>query len=116
MDLSGVRRDVVVPVRVDPEGKTGPTPHAARGPRWRCSSRGLFVPADVDATSVDQRVVEAAGALADDWGGITGWAALGWMGGRWFDGTPWGGGEPRPVVRAVGGNHWVREQPGLPIS
>lgn len=41
-------RPVVVRVSADPGGVTGPTPDIARGRRWRTSSRGLYVPADVD--------------------------------------------------------------------
>lgn len=103
-------RPVVIPVRLDPTGQRGPTPGAARGPRWRTSSHGFRVPALVDGTSVDQRAVEAAAALQDDYGGVTGWAGLGWLSPRWFDGTPWGGGPARPVTLAVGGNRWTRQQ------
>ena len=110
MDLSGVTRNVVLPVRVDPSGLTGPTPDEARGPRWRRSSRGRFVLATVDQTNPEQRAVEAAAALQEDWGGVTGWAGLRWEGGSWFDGTPWGGGPTRPVTLAIGGNRWIREQ------
>jgi hypothetical protein len=110
MDLSGVSRDVVLPVRVDPRGLSGPTPDQARGPSWRRSSRGLFVPSDVDRSDVDQRVVEAGAALPAAWGGVTGWGALGWMGGSWFDGTPWGGGPTKRVTLAIGGNRWMRPQ------
>jgi hypothetical protein len=64
----------------------------------------------VDASSIDQRVVEAAAALQEDYGGVTGWAGLGWLSPRWFDGTPWGGGPARRVTLAVGGNRWIRSQ------
>lgn len=110
MDLSGVTRNVVLPVRVDPSGLSGPTPDQARGPKWRTSTRGYFVRSAVDATNPEQRAVEAAAALQEDWGGVTGWAGLHWEGASWFDGTPWGGGPPRPVTLAVGGNRWIREQ------
>lgn len=110
MDLSGVRRRVVVPVRVDPTGRTGPTKYQARTVGWRRSSHALYVPSSVDATSADQRVVEAAAALQEDYGGVTGWAALAWLRARWFDGTPWGGGPARQVTLAVGGNRWTRPQ------
>jgi hypothetical protein len=110
MDLSGVTRNVVLPVRVDPRGQAGPTKNQARGPRWRRSSHAYYVPSHVDATTVDQRAVEAAAALQEDWGGVTGWAGLGWLRGRWFDGSPWGGGPVRPVTLAVGGNRWTRQQ------
>jgi hypothetical protein len=116
MDLSGVTRPVVVPVRVDPEGARGPTRGAAQRGGWRRSSTGFFVPSDVDPTPVDQRVVEAAAALPASWGAVTGWAALGWLGGTWFDGAPWGGGPIRPVVLAVGGNRLIRPQPDYGIA
>ena len=116
MDLEGVRRPVVLPVRPDPTGRTGPTPQQVRAKGWRRSSRGRYVPAEIDRTSVHQRVVEAAAALPEDWGGVTGWAALAWQGGRWFDGTPWGGGRPRPVTLAVGGNRAIRPQPAYGIE
>ena len=110
MDLSAVTRNVVVPVRVDPLGQTGPTKNQARGPYWRRSSRARYVPTSVDATTVDQRAVEVAAALQEDYGGVTGWAGLGWLSPRWFDGTPWGGGPTKLVTLAVGGNRWTRQQ------
>ncbi len=116
MDLSGVRRAVAIPARVDPEGRKGPTADQARGPHWRRTSRGLYVPATVDATEVNQRIAEAAAVLPDDWGAVTGWAALAWSGSRWFDGTPWGGGGQRPVTLAIGGNRAIRPQPGIGTS
>lgn len=79
------RPGLVAPVRADPRGVTGPTPGAARGPRWRASSRGLLVPADVPITS-HQRTLEASAVLRDE-EAVTGWAALDWVGARWFDGT-----------------------------
>jgi len=39
----------------------------------------------VDATLVEQRILEA-GALLPGHGGVTGWAALRWLGGTWFTG------------------------------
>ncbi|GAB6985409.1 hypothetical protein [Nocardioides pyridinolyticus] len=113
MDLSEVSRGVVVPARVDASGQTGPTRDQARGPFWRRTGRGFYVPADVDGTNVEQRIVEAAAALPEEWGGVTGWAALAWQGSTWFDGTPWGGGVPRPVTLAIGGNRWARPQAGF---
>jgi hypothetical protein len=115
MDLSGVTRQVTLPVRPDPLGRAGPTPDQVRGNGWRRSARGFYVPAGVDGNDPDQRVVEAAAVLPEDWGGVTGWADLGWRGGRWFDGTPWGGGPVRPVVLAVGGNRAIRPQPAYGI-
>jgi hypothetical protein len=99
------------PVTVDPAGATGPTRRAARGPRWRASSRGRYVPAGVERTT-DQRIVEAAATLPED-GAITGWASLRWRGARWFDGYGVGG-LPRAVMRASAAVD-VRGQPGMAI-
>ncbi|GGR50146.1 hypothetical protein GCM10010197_15260 [Nocardioides luteus] len=72
------------PVKIDPTGESGPTRRQTRGRAWRRSSRGLYVPADVDASDPQQRVLEAATAVPE--GYITGWATFAWSGARWFDG------------------------------
>jgi hypothetical protein len=77
---------VVLPARIDPTGSSGPTRGQSQGPYWRRSSRGLFVPASVDGTVVEQRIAEAAAVLPTV-GGITGWAGLRWAGATWFDGS-----------------------------
>ena len=79
------RRQLVAPRLIDPSGKRGPTPGQARGPSWRRTGYGFYVPAWVDATLVEQRILEA-GALLPAYGGVTGWAALRWLGGSWFTG------------------------------
>lgn len=107
------RRGLVTPVRVDPTGVAGPTPKQARGPRWTRTSCGLYVPGDTDRTSPEQRIVEASAVLPPH-AAITGWAALRWMGARWFDGTV--AGDPAAlvdVVLATGGTGNVRAQPGI---
>lgn len=116
MDLSGVRRDVVVPVRTDPLGIAGPTRRQAATAAWRRSSKGRYVPADVDRERVHQRIVEAAATLPDDRGGVTGWAGLAWDDARWFGGAPWGGGRARPIVLATGGSRAIRAQPAYGIA
>lgn len=73
---------------------------------------GWYVPAEVDPSATDQRVVEAAVRLGLH-GAVTGWAALHWRGARWFSGA--GAGGPRPVVLATGGCD-VREVPGVVVS
>ena len=108
----GLPRHLVWPVRLDPSGTCGPTPKQSRGPGWRRTSRGLFVPADVQR-SIEQRIVEAA-AVLPTYGGVTGWAALRWMGAGWFDGTHRGG-EDRPVTLAVASRS-IRPQPGIATS
>jgi hypothetical protein len=95
---------------VDPKGVTGPTQRQAKSPEWRRSSRGLYVPADVELT-VEQRIAEA-GALLPAYGGITGWAGLRWLGARWFDGIR--GGDRLPVTLAIG-DRSIRPQPAFGI-
>lgn len=105
------RDGLVVPVPIDAAGRTGPTPSAARGPRWRRTSRGLYVPATVERT-VEQRIVEAA-AVMPGCAAITGWAALRWLGGHWFDGRDRRGGE-LPVVMACAAQN-ITPQPGFRV-
>lgn len=80
------RPTLVAPVPIDPAGLAGPTRKQARGPRWRTTSHGLRVPSSVDFT-VEQRIVEAAASVPSRGGAVTGWAALRWQGGRWFEGS-----------------------------
>lgn len=105
---------LVPPVRVDPAGKVGPTRKQARGPGWRRTSRGLYVPAEVDGSDLRQRIVEAA-AVLPSYGGVAGWAALAWCGGRWFDGLQPGGATRRPVTLVTSCQD-VRSQAGITIS
>ena len=79
------RPGLVAPVRIDPSGQTGPTRGHARGRKWRTTTRGLVVPSAVVVTS-QQRTLEASAVLKED-EAVTGWAALDWLGARWFDGT-----------------------------
>lgn len=46
----------------------------------------MYVPASVDNTRVEQRIVEQAGRIRTH-GAVTGWAALRWGGATFFDGT-----------------------------
>ena len=90
---------LVLPVRVDPDGKLGPTPKQSRGPHWRRTSPGLFVPAGTDDGLVEQRIVEAVTR-----GGVaTGWAALRLHGGGFFDGLGRDGRSRLPVPVAADG-------------
>lgn len=81
-------RDLVRPIGVDPTGHWGPTKRQAAGPRWRRTSRGAYVPADVDASVPEQRIVEQAHRLPPG-AAVTGWAALRLHGARYFDGSAW---------------------------
>jgi len=88
------------PMRTDPEGRSGPTPKAARGTGYRRTSRGLYLPAAITDELPEQRIVEAAENLPD-FGAVTGWAALRWRGARWFSGRRADGGL-LPVPLATG--------------
>lgn len=111
-------------------GASGLTARMARGPRWRSTSRGLFLPVDGDAgpgagqvamdpgadragTAVDQRIVEASMICPDD-GAITGWAALRWLSGSAYFGGTYAG-RPLPITLSVGRRH-VRRRPGVAVS
>src|SRR3954469_2721021 len=107
----GLPHELAWPVRVDDEGRAGPTRMQARSKAWRRTSRGLFVPAATPQT-VEQRIVEAA-AVLPAYGGVTGWAALRWLGGTWFDGTDARG--QRPVVLALMDSS-IRAQRGIALS
>ncbi len=106
------RSGPVVPVRVDPSGRHGPTPDQARGPAWRSPFRGWHVPAAVELT-VEQRILEAAVLLGSSGGAVTGWAGLRWCGGRWFDGSTAADPHGLPVDLAVFGD--VRRRPGIVV-
>lgn len=110
VDRSTPREGLVLPVRVDPLGVPGPTPGQARGPSWRRTSQGFYVPADVDGENVDQRILEAS-VVVPPQGAITGWAALRWQRGRWFDGTTASGDKlPVPILIST---HDIRPQAGI---
>ncbi len=107
------RPGLVSPVRLDPAGTTGPTRDQAKGPRWQRVSRGLYLPSEI-AISVEQRVVNA-GARLPEFGGVTGWAALRWLGGTYFDGLGAPGRAELPVVLVTGPDD-IRPQPGIVVS
>lgn len=100
--------DFVLPVPIDPTGRSGPTKRMAAGPHWRRTSPGLYVPAVVDPCAVEQRIVEAAGRLPPS-GAVTGWAALRLLGLNWCDGR----GQPVPLVVPPGVG--LRPAPGLVV-
>jgi hypothetical protein len=106
--------DLVRPVPVDRTGRNGPTKRQAAGPRYRQTSAGLYVPAEVDSTVVEQRIFEQAHRIRGQ-GAVTGWAALRWQGASFFDGTGGGGTVQLPVPLAVGQSR-LRADPRIAIS
>jgi hypothetical protein len=103
--------DLVLPVGIDPRGRHGPTRGQARGPRWRRTGPGLFVPAAVDDDVVEQRIIEAY-ARAGHRAIVTGWAALRLHGAGFFDGLARDGRTRLPVPVAANGGR-VRGAAGL---
>ncbi|HSV39502.1 MAG TPA: hypothetical protein VLI04_12160 [Nocardioidaceae bacterium] len=65
----------------------------------------------MDATSPEQRIVEAAMLLSED-GAVTGWASLRMQGGGFFDGLEPDGRTERPVPLVVPGSR-RRPRPGM---
>ena len=106
----GVEHGVVLPVRVDPRGIDGPTAREAAGPWWRRTSRGLYVPAHVEASAA-QRVAGVACLLPARHVAVTGWAALAWRGAPYAEGLD-ASGEPRPVPLAAP-RRLLRPQPSF---
>ncbi len=106
-------RGVVAPVGIDPTGRTGPTRGQAAGPRWRRVGLNAYVPADVDPTVPEQRILQTAAPLGGQ-GAVTGWAALRWAGARYFDGRHRG--DPLPVPVVFGPTGAPRPRPGLLVS
>ena len=91
---------LVAPVRLDPTGEHGPTRHEAAGPSWRRTSSGRYVPAAVDPSVVEQRILEQGFRLGR-YGAVTAWAALRWRGAAYFEGRRHGEGD-LPVPLAPG--------------
>jgi hypothetical protein len=105
---------LVWPVTADPKGETGPTRGQARGPGWRCSSRGRFVPTTTTDELVEQRILEAYVAAGPD-AVITGWASLRLRGGGYFDGLARDGRTRLPIPIAANGER-VRPRQGVVVS
>jgi hypothetical protein len=97
-----------------PRGLTGPTEGQAKGPHWRRTSHGFYLPSDLELRQPEQRIVEA-GVLLPSYGGVTGWAALHWLGGQWFNGLHDDGSSPRDVDLAVRHGD-IRSQPGIHVT
>src|SRR4051794_16942740 len=106
---------LVVPVPVDPLGIGGPTRGQAAGPHWRRTSHGLYVPADVDGSMPEQRILEQATRLPPE-GAVTGWAACRLHGASFFDGLLPDGCTRMPVPLVVGPQRRIRRDDNVTVS
>lgn len=105
---------LVRPLPSDPAGRAGPTPGQARGPKWRCTTPGLFVPAGVSDDLPEQRILEQSMRLPTG-GAVTAWAACRLWRAAFFDGLMPDGRTRRPVPLAIGAAGRIRELPGSTI-
>ena len=105
---------LVLPVPVDPLGLIGPTMGQAKGPRWRRSSPRLYVPAEVDRSVVEQRILEEAQLLPPG-GVVTGWAALRLAGGGYVDGRDPTDLSELPVPLLIPPDRKIRPRPGTVV-
>jgi hypothetical protein len=100
------------PRRIDPTGRTGPTPGQARGPRWRKTSHGYYVPVEAERVVPEQRILEESVRLPAD-GAVTGWAACRLLSATFFDGLEPDGLTERPVQLIVGPSRGRRSADGV---
>lgn len=103
----GIDPGLVWPLRVGEHD--GPTSWQARAGLWRKTGWGAYVPLETPQTP-RQRVVEAAALWPN--AVVTGWAALAWRRGRWFEGTA-SDGSFLPVDVHIGVGRGPRRQRGV---
>jgi hypothetical protein len=85
-----------------------------RGPRWRATARGWYLPSDASQDHPDQRILEAA-TLLPSGGAVGGWAAARVLGAQGLDGCGLWGGRYEPVLLCLGRGQ-IRHRPGVTIS
>lgn len=93
----------------------GLTAGRARGPGWVRTGSNLYVPADVDRSAAQQRIVEWA-ARMPSYAAVTGWAACLLHGAAWFDGLAVDGTTRLQVGIAVGARGAMRRSPETTVS
>ena len=107
-------RGLVRPVPLDPSGEAGPTRGQAQGPRWRQTTKGFYVPSNVDDEVSEQRILEQSVRLPPG-GAVNGWAGLRLARAAYFDGLRPGGRESRPVPLVVPPSSKLRGLPGSSV-
>ncbi len=105
-------RRLVLPVQLDPAGRSGPTRGAARGRIWRRTCRSHYVPSWVDSTVPEQRILEKVVPLPPG-GAVTGWAACRNWGASFFDGLQPDGVTEIPVPVCIGTGRHPRSREGV---
>lgn len=105
---------LVLPVRIDREGGSGPTPAQVRGRHWRSTSYGFHVPADTPSDLPEQRIAEASVRLPPG-GRITGWAACRLHEANFFDGLDRDGRTRLEIPVAIGARSRIRHRAGLRV-
>jgi hypothetical protein len=108
-------RGLVRPVPVDPTGVAGPTRGQAQGPHWVRVAANAYLPATVDRSVPEQRILEKSVHLSPT-GAVTGWAALRLARAAYFDGLERDGRTEIPVPLAVGHRSGRRTHPGTVLS
>jgi hypothetical protein len=103
---------LVFPEHLDPTGENGPTRVEARSSRWDWLAPGWYARAD-RPECVEQRILDAACRLRSG-DAVTGWAALRWRGGNFFDGYGPGGQDQLPVPLVARGS--LVSLPGITLS
>ena len=103
---------IAYPRPVDPTGRRLPSPGQARGKGFRRVASNAYVPAHVDPTVPEQRIIEAAAHLRGH-AVVTGWAALRLWGVAYADG--WRGAAVLPV-RLTGATTGRRCRPGVALG
>ena len=92
---------------MDPTGRNGPTRGQAQRSKWRRTSYGFYVPAHVDSTRPEQRIMEQSVRLPDG-SAVTGGAACRLLRANFFDGIRPDGRTLIPVPLALGDVNQIR--------
>src|SRR3954447_19524467 len=112
--IKPVARSLVRPVPLDPRGVNGPTPGQARGPGWRQTTKGYYVPSAVSENLAEQRILEQSMRLPDG-GAVTGWAGCRLAGAGHFDGLDTDGHARQPVPLLVPPDSKLRSLSGSTV-
>lgn len=100
-------RNLARPVRIDPEGETGPTRGQLLSGKWRRTSHGWYVPSGAPLDVPEQRILEQSMRLPAG-GVVTGWAACRLHQVGLLDGLEPDGVTHLPVPLVIGRNSRIR--------